>query len=160
MPTDHQQMLGSLLEEISWTSEEFGMYVLSILEPIPAIEDNLGGTVHSKVWHPGSMEDYSNLLCTHGLVCWSLTVLKMLYILSFFSRLLTVKALTCSVNNYPVDSYRPGTVVGTGDAYSNQAGHIPLFAEPHANRDRQTVNTGLHGKSEESWWKGSRNRCG
>lgn len=47
-------------------------------------------------------------------------------------------------------SYRPGTVVGIGDAHSNQAGCISLFTEPGANRDRQTVNTGLHGKSEGS----------
>lgn len=67
----------------------------------------------------------------------------------FFSRLLTVKAFACSVNKYPVDSYRPSTVVGTRDANSSQAGHIALFTEPHASRDRRTVNIGLYGKSEE-----------
>lgn len=86
----------------------------------------------------------------------------MLYILSFFSRLLTVKALTCSVNNYPVDSYRPGTVVGTGDAYGNQAGHIPLFAEPHAKRqtDRKhgatwEVRGELMKRRQEQMWVGN-----
>lgn len=47
----------------------------------------------------------------------------------FFPRLLAVKTFACSVNKYPVDSYRPRTVVGTRDAKSSQAGHIALFTD-------------------------------
>jgi hypothetical protein len=36
--------------------------------------------------------------------------------LELFSRLLPIKQFTCSVNKYSVDSFRPGTMAGTGDA--------------------------------------------
>lgn len=75
------------------------------------------------------------------------------YLKLFFSRLLPIKEFTCSVNKNSVNSYRPGNMVDTGDAKkkSNYVNHIPLFSEPHADRQTDTLNTGLtHMNSEEA----------
>lgn len=69
----------------------------------------------------------------------------------FFPRLLTVKAFACSVNKYPVNSYRPRTVVGTRDANSSQAGHIALFTDSKRRATWEVRGDLLKRQQEQMW---------